>query len=344
MTVIVLLKRRSQINQQIALKTIKKFGFSVNAVWNGQEALDYLLEPDAVARPKPDIILMDIQMPILDGYRATHIIRHHKPYVNIVGIRNLPIVAMTASAIQGDKEKTVRAGMDDYLAKPVRGKTLEAMLLKWAREGKNEGRLDQQQWQIHDDSSCNGTDTGSVASAHPANDGEHDPDNAAASTALPTTENKSDIGMEQGDAEDKATLLRDNKLLAASEKNPYPITTPPNGPSHRPNPALAALTEENMTRLDRQLGQEAATAAEPVDSLDHFRSPLAEGGGEGGSSAATSPDSSRSFETAGSLAGPKKLAIGSMAGALELSTRGQLKRGESERTVTLGNREDGRPI
>ena len=54
---------------------------------------------------------MDCQMPVLDGYRATHLIRHHSPYSAIASIRMLPIVAMTASAIQGDREKCTQAGM-----------------------------------------------------------------------------------------------------------------------------------------------------------------------------------------------------------------------------------------
>ena len=101
----------SAVNQQIALRTVKKFGFSVNAVWNGKEALDYLLEAPSPTHPRADIILMDCQMPVLDGYRATHLIRHHSPYAAIASIRSLPIVAMTASAIQGDREKCTEAGM-----------------------------------------------------------------------------------------------------------------------------------------------------------------------------------------------------------------------------------------
>lgn len=79
---------------------------------------------------KPDIILMDVQMPTMDGYRCTHILRKHEPYGLFV--RDVPIVAMTASAIQGDKEKCKRAGMDDYLSKPVRGAVLEKMLVQWS--------------------------------------------------------------------------------------------------------------------------------------------------------------------------------------------------------------------
>ncbi|RAL60489.1 hypothetical protein DID88_000264 [Monilinia fructigena] len=107
---------------KLLLRLFEKLGFSPFAVWNGKEALDYLLAAESPnpPHPKPDIILMDVQMPIIDGYRATHIIRHHSPYNH--STRNIPIVAMTASAIQGDREKCKKAGMDDYLAKPVKGK------------------------------------------------------------------------------------------------------------------------------------------------------------------------------------------------------------------------------
>lgn len=69
-------------------------------------------------------------MPICDGYKATHLLRHHGPYKAFM--HDVPIVAMTASAIQGDQEKCRRAGMDDYLAKPVKSKILEKMLVRWS--------------------------------------------------------------------------------------------------------------------------------------------------------------------------------------------------------------------
>jgi CheY-like chemotaxis protein len=142
----VLVVEDNHVNQQIALKTIQKLGFSVNAVWNGQEALDYLLGKPTKEHPKPNIILMDVQMPVMDGYRATHTIRTAEPYRGI--INGIPIVAMTASAIQGDKEKCKRAGMDDYLSKPVKGKVLEKMLLKWAVEGGRKERQESQRESI----------------------------------------------------------------------------------------------------------------------------------------------------------------------------------------------------
>ena len=130
----VLVVEDNPINQQIAIKTIKKLKFSVNAVWNGQEALDYILKAGSETHPQPDIILMDVQMPIMDGYKATYSLRHAEPFVTNMRIQSTPIVAMTASAIQGDREKCESAGMNDYLAKPVKGKILEAMLIKWSLE------------------------------------------------------------------------------------------------------------------------------------------------------------------------------------------------------------------
>lgn len=146
----VLVVEDNHVNQQIALKTIQKLGFSVNAVWNGQEALDYLLEEPTKDHPKPGIILMDVQMPVMDGYRATHTIRTTNPFKEMVN--DIPIVAMTASAIQGDKEKCQRAGMDDYLSKPVKGKVLERMLLKWAVEGRRKQRQESRHESISLDS------------------------------------------------------------------------------------------------------------------------------------------------------------------------------------------------
>ena len=84
---------------------------------------------------------MDVQMPVMDGYKATYTIRHCEPFIADQQIQNTPIVAMTASAIQGDREKCENAGMNDYLAKPVKGKTLEQMLLKWAVEKKRKAAL-----------------------------------------------------------------------------------------------------------------------------------------------------------------------------------------------------------
>ncbi|KAL2133801.1 hypothetical protein VTI74DRAFT_1658 [Chaetomium olivicolor] len=130
----VLVVEDNAINRQFALRSIRKLGFQVSAVWNGKEALDYLAAASEGKHAKPDIILMDVQMPIIDGYKCTHRLRHHFPYKAYV--EDVPIVAMTASAIQGDREKCRRAGMDDYLSKPVKIKTLERMLVRWSTQGR----------------------------------------------------------------------------------------------------------------------------------------------------------------------------------------------------------------
>jgi CheY-like chemotaxis protein len=75
-------------------------------------------------------------MPVLDGYRATYQIRNSKAFASNPRIQGTPIVAMTASAIQGDREKCQRSGMSDYLSKPVKKPNLERMLVKWAIEGR----------------------------------------------------------------------------------------------------------------------------------------------------------------------------------------------------------------
>ncbi|EFZ03544.2 autoinducer 2 sensor kinase/phosphatase luxQ [Metarhizium robertsii ARSEF 23] len=125
----ILVVEDNPVNQMIAIKTIQKLGFQVTAAWNGKEALEYLMATSRGQNMKPDMILMDVQMPIIDGYKCTHLLRHHSPYKTL--LQDVPIVAMTASAIHGDREKCNKAGMDDYLAKPVTMNILERMLIRW---------------------------------------------------------------------------------------------------------------------------------------------------------------------------------------------------------------------
>lgn len=249
----------SAVNQQIALRLIKKFGFSASAVWNGKEALDYLLEPTTPDHRKPDVILMDVQMPVLDGYRATHYIRHHSPFSTLPDIRALPIVAMTASAIQGDKEKCLRAGMNDYLSKPVKGPILEDMLLKWALEGKR------QNWLL-DFANTRSSDHGSVCD-DPSSCSVSDPSESVSfpnpmvqatpvsvQTPLASTNIAGRRGHQRDSSSEQASYLRNDKLLAASEQDPWrpQISLPSPKPYMRPGPGSTPLTAENMARLDRQ--------------------------------------------------------------------------------------------
>lgn len=126
----VLVVEDNAVNQRIATANLRKLGFSVAAVSNGEEALVYLNPSPSSGRPLPDVILMDCMMPVLDGYEATKIIRYDGKRYN-KAIREIPVIAMTASAIQGDREKCEDAGMDDYMTKPTSKDTLEKMIHKW---------------------------------------------------------------------------------------------------------------------------------------------------------------------------------------------------------------------
>ena len=114
----ILLTEDNAVNQKVALIHLRKFGFSVDVAENGKEAVE------AVKKGCYDLILMDIQMPEMDGHEATRTIRK-------AGY-DLPIIAMTANAMKGDREKCLEAGMNDYLSKPVNPKELLARIEQWS--------------------------------------------------------------------------------------------------------------------------------------------------------------------------------------------------------------------
>ncbi|MDJ0805879.1 MAG: ATP-binding protein [Gammaproteobacteria bacterium] len=118
----VLLVEDNLINQEIASSMLEILGFRVVIANNGQEALD-LFE-----NQKFTLALMDCQMPIMDGYQATRIIRVKEQEAKT---EHLPIIAMTANALQGDRETALSAGMDDYLAKPFNKDQLSTILHNW---------------------------------------------------------------------------------------------------------------------------------------------------------------------------------------------------------------------
>ncbi|KAI8297103.1 hypothetical protein K4K61_000277 [Colletotrichum sp. SAR11_59] len=112
------------INQKIAIQYAQRLGYTtVDAFENGLKAVEGLRQKAREGRPY-HVVLMDVQMPVLDGYEATKMIR--KDSIDVV--RKVLVIAMTASAIQGDREKCLAAGMNDYLAKPVRSEVLKKKL------------------------------------------------------------------------------------------------------------------------------------------------------------------------------------------------------------------------
>jgi len=123
-TMRILLAEDNKINQLVGMKQLKKLGYAVDIVGNGLEALE------AWKREGYDVILMDCQMPEMDGYAATQKIRELEIGRDCKPVR---IVAMTASAMQGDRELCLAAGMDDYISKPVDTVELQGALERAAQ-------------------------------------------------------------------------------------------------------------------------------------------------------------------------------------------------------------------
>ncbi len=117
----ILLAEDNIVNQKVAARLLEKQGHSVEIAANGAEALA------ALARRDFDLILMDVQMPVMNGYDATERIRAAERESG----RHVPIVALTAHAMKGDRETCFKAGMDDYIAKPIHPRELVAVLEKW---------------------------------------------------------------------------------------------------------------------------------------------------------------------------------------------------------------------
>jgi CheY-like chemotaxis protein len=118
----ILVAEDNRVNQTVARRLLEKAGHQVDVVANGRQAVAAL--DDVVY----DLVFMDCQMPDMDGFEATRAIRAGEARTP----RHIPIVALTANAMQGDRERCLAAGMDDYIVKPVTTQTLAAALERWA--------------------------------------------------------------------------------------------------------------------------------------------------------------------------------------------------------------------
>ena len=134
----ILLSEDYPTNRRVAQQYLHRAGYQVDIAENGQMALE------AFKRKQYDLILMDIQMPVMDGYEATKAIRELEKELWRIGTKDasskpgkIPIIAMTAHAMKGYREKCLKAGMDDYISKPIQRDKLLELVRKWAQPGSN---------------------------------------------------------------------------------------------------------------------------------------------------------------------------------------------------------------
>ena len=123
----ILVVEDNRVNQQIALEVLSNLGYTPYAVGNGLEALD------ALRTASFDLILMDCQMPEMDGFKATTVIRQSES----LKLRTIPIVAMTANAMNGDRERCLEVGMNDYITKPIDENKLIQAIETWLDKDKD---------------------------------------------------------------------------------------------------------------------------------------------------------------------------------------------------------------
>lgn len=119
----VLIVEDNQINQKVILGRLKKIEIEADIANDGKEAIE------AIAKCDYDLVFMDCHMPEMDGYEATKLIRQSEG-----NEEHITLVAMTANAMEGDKEKCIAVGMDDYISKPIKPALLQDCLQRWLKE------------------------------------------------------------------------------------------------------------------------------------------------------------------------------------------------------------------
>jgi CheY-like chemotaxis protein len=121
----ILLAEDNKINRKLVTALAEKRRWDVTAVQNGKEAIDAILNRGCGVKDCFDLVLMDVQMPLMDGLEATKEIRKCKEW------RDIPIIALTAHAIKGDKERFLEVGMTDYISKPIDYKEFYATIERY---------------------------------------------------------------------------------------------------------------------------------------------------------------------------------------------------------------------
>ncbi|WP_026301413.1 hybrid sensor histidine kinase/response regulator [Colwellia piezophila] len=127
----VLLVEDNEFNQELAVELLSMKGMTIDVAVNGQQAIEMLAKKDYHG------VLMDCQMPVMDGYTATKKIRAIEKY------QNLPIIAMTANAMVGDKEKVLACGMNDHIAKPINPNKMYSCIAKWFKKNNSHTAVEQ---------------------------------------------------------------------------------------------------------------------------------------------------------------------------------------------------------
>jgi len=120
----ILVVEDNPMNMKVVLMTLKKHGYTLLEAIDGEEALEVAI------RENPDLILMDIQLPKMDGLEVTRKLRHLPEF------KQIPIIALSAYAMKGDREKGMEAGFDDYLSKPVNTRELPKVIADMLSRGK----------------------------------------------------------------------------------------------------------------------------------------------------------------------------------------------------------------